>query len=267
VERPVIVNADGWVNVEDLAPTVVLYHQISPEEARWVYQELVDIPTLAVVDVKGGVKKTTASVHLAFAIHRATGKKVMIGDCDQYHSVADWRNAAEAAGDPWPDDIIVVSASGDNFHFDLVEAAKEHGVEYLVIDTPPNDPEAARRAMLGADVILSPSGPFPMDIRRLSYGLLIAHEVVEMRGGTIEPRALLTGVKMGTKLYKAARLYLDEVGLRLLGNMPIRDITAHAENFGTSLASLHDYEWVASDILPILNDTNARAIAAATTNR
>jgi cellulose biosynthesis protein BcsQ len=260
VERPSIVNADGWVHVEDLDPSVMLYRTIGEEEARWAYQQLKSVPTFAVVDVKGGVRKTTLAVHTAFSLHRVTGKRVMLADCDQYHSISDWQKTAADKGDPWPDDIIVVSAAGDNAHFDIIEAVQEYRPDYLGFDTPPNDPAAARRALLGADLLISPSGPYEMDIRRLVYGVQIADEVIKMRGGSIDARVALTGVKMGTRMYEQARQFVAGVGLRILGNAPFRDLGGHAENFGTSLKKLYDYTWTAEDILPIFQAATANRV-------
>lgn len=250
MQRPSIVQNDGWVHVDDISPNVILYRKIDKDEAKYVHEAMRDVRVIAVIDVKGGVKKTTAAVHIALGLHRRDRGTVLIGDCDQYHSVADWSNEAARedpangkVADPWPDDVVVVSSSGDDFHFDLVDAVQEHRPKYLVIDTPPNDEDAALRALLLADVMVMPTGPFEMDIRRLSYGLNVAVNASRLRGRMIEPLALITGAKLSTTVYKKACRYLDEKGVRFV-QMPIRDLVNHARAFGTSVPDLNDYDYV-----------------------
>lgn len=254
MQPPMIVNEDGWVYAGDLSENVILYRRIDSEEATYVYEALKGVQVVAVVDVKGGVKKTTSAVHIAHGLHRYKDAKktVLIGDCDQYSSVTDWQQLAESQNDPWPEGISVVTSSGDNFHHDLIAEVRRIKPDYLVIDTPPNDEDAALRALLGADVMLTPTGPFPMDIRRLSYGLQVGAEVVSLRGGTIKPLAMLTGVKMGTAVFRTARQHLDRQGMDYL-NMPIRDFIKHAEAFGTSLPDLNDYDFVPKELVPMLD--------------
>ena len=255
---PQIVNEDGWVNVEDLSDNVILYRKIGAEEALYTDQAMSGTKVVAVTDVKGGVKKTTTSVHLALGIHRFTKGTVMIGDCDQYHSVQAWyseaRDGDEAKGkkpDPWPEEVTVVTAFGDNFHHEIIEAVQEQRPDYLILDTPPNDEEAALRALLLSDIMLTPTGPFSLDLGRLVYGLRVANKAAKLRGRDIEPVALFTGCKMGTNLYREARKELEEKGMGFV-NMPVRDLLKHASAAGTSVPNLHDYAFLPNEIVPIL---------------
>lgn len=249
---PPLVNEDGWIDADLLSPNVILYRNIEAEEALYTYEALGHVPTVAIVDVKGGVKKTTTAVHTAFGLHRMPKgrrktRKILIGDCDQYHSVADWQARAAENGDPWPEEIVVVSSGGDNFHHELIDAVAEHKPDHLVIDTPPNDEDAALRALLGADVLLMPTGPFDMDIRRLSYGIKAGGRVLQLRKGYLEALAVLTGCKLGTKIYKDARKDLIASGISFV-NSPVRDLVQHAHAFGTSLPNLNDYDFVTYDL-------------------
>jgi chromosome partitioning protein len=259
LQIPEIVNEDGWVNVDDLADSVILYRKIAAEEASYTDKAMSGTKVVSVIDVKGGVKKTTTAVHLALGINRFTGKTVMIGDCDQYHSVQDWYTKARDGdpetgkkADPWSEDVTVVTADGDNFHHEIIEAVQEVRPAYLVLDTPPNDEEAALRALLLSDVMLTPTGPFSLDLGRLVYGLRVAAKAAKLRGRTIEPLALLTGCKMGTNLYKKARLDLEKRQMAFV-NMPVRDLLAQASAFGTSVPDLNDYAFVPNEVVPMLD--------------
>lgn len=256
---PQIVTEDGWVHVDDLDPTVTLYHRISTEEAQYITNALPDTRVFTVFDVKGGVRKSTATVHIGHGIHRHTGKRVGLGDSDQYHSVQDWYNTAHRINrdtgqrvSPWPKEISVFSASGPNFHHQLVDELQKDPPDYFGLDTPPNDRAAALRALLLADVAIIPTGPFPLDIRRLRTGLQVATEAVKLRGRPMDVRALVTGAKMGTNIFSQAREFLREQNLPSFA-MPVRDLVLHATNFGTALRNLGDYEFVPDELLPLLD--------------
>lgn len=253
MDRFQLVNSDGWVNVGDLDPSTVLYHKIGDEEAVYMGRSMPNSKVVAVVDVKGGVRKTTASVHLGHALNRhlGLGARVLIADCDQYHSVQDWSNTAKQLGNPWPETMHVVSCDGTNFHHDIIEAAEEFEPDYVIIDTPPNDEAAARRALLLADAMITPTGPSPLDIRRLAYGLTVGVQAAQQRGRGIQAKALLTGTKMGTNVYNAALTHLQNERLDYFA-MPIRDLLAHATAFGTSVKRLNDYAHVPHQLLPML---------------
>jgi cellulose biosynthesis protein BcsQ len=259
MQPPTIVNMDGWVNVADLAPGVILYRKIDAEEARWIEHVMRGTRVVSVIDVKGGVKKTTAAVHIALGLNRYDGGSVLIGDCDQYHSVEDWKTESEredeATGkvaDLWSPDVSVLSASGDNFHYEIAAEVERTQPKYLVFDTPPNDEEAALRALLGADVMVTPTGPFKMDIRRIAYGLKAAMQASDLRDRPISPLVLLTGTRMNTSIYKEARQELRAAGLPFVP-MPVRDLVAHAQAFGTSVPDLNDYDYVPETLVPMLD--------------
>lgn len=256
MQRPNIVNSDGWVNVDDLDPATILYHLISDEEAQYVGHALPKVKKIGVIDVKGGVRKTTAAVNIALGLARYDPSSRVLGaDCDQYHSMQDWADTAAQSGDPWPDNIRVASFDGPNFHFDVIDAAIEYGATHLVLDTPPNDEAAARRALLHCDAMLTPTGPFPMDIRRLVYGLAVGVEIAEQRGRPIAAKALITGTKIGSVVYREARAYLRSQGLDFF-NMPIRDLLVHATAFGTSVPEPGDYLFLPDDLVPWLDATH-----------
>lgn len=115
--------------------------------------------TICFTNQKGGVGKTTLSIHVAAELARR-GMRVRLIDMDPQHSALDWSEARDAhelgplfALEGWPKPTI---------HKHVAE--KSTGVDVLVIDAPPQTAELARSAMLAADLVVIPVQPSPYDV-------------------------------------------------------------------------------------------------------
>ena len=89
----------------------------------------------ALIGQKGGTGKTTTSLGLAVAAARA-GQAAAIIDLDPQANAANWKDRREA---PNP---AVVSAQVSRLRQTL-KTAREHGAEFVVIDTPGKSDSAA----------------------------------------------------------------------------------------------------------------------------
>lgn len=106
--------------------------------------------TIAVVNSKGGVGKTTTAVALAELL--ADEGPAELVDLDPQGSAADWHQSAAAAGTP-------MAAT-------LARSIAGPPAGARVIDTPPGHPETIRQAIDGADLVLVPSQPWLGDLKR-----------------------------------------------------------------------------------------------------
>ncbi|MEI2781253.1 MAG: AAA family ATPase [Candidatus Competibacter sp.] len=113
----------------------------------------------ALIGQKGGTGKTTASLGLAVAAARA-GQATAIIDLDPQANAANWKDRREA---PNP---AVVSAQVSRLGQTL-KAAREHGAEFVVIDTPGKSDSAAVEAARSADLVLVPVRPQIFDLETL----------------------------------------------------------------------------------------------------
>lgn len=122
--------------------------------------------TLAIVSQKGGVGKTTISVHIAVAAARA-GYSVAIIDLDPQATAAqwgDWRNGeGEGINDANP---VVVAAPHARLGPTLKEAEKM-GVDLVVLDSPPAADAAAVAAARAADLVLIPTRASAFDLHAI----------------------------------------------------------------------------------------------------
>jgi chromosome partitioning protein len=114
---------------------------------------------IAVYNSKGGVGKSTLTVHLAVAAQQA-GESVAIIDTDPQESSMTWGRARLEAGRATPAVVAVSSAQLDA----VLEAAAEDNISLVVIDTPPHAGPGSVAACDRADLIVLPVRPSMFDL-------------------------------------------------------------------------------------------------------
>lgn len=115
------------------------------------------MPTITIVNAKGGVGKTTTAIYLAAAA-AADGHSVEVLDLDPQQSAMDWAAGAEAAGEPLP--FPVSAAEGHELKH------RKSRVEYTIIDTPPIIPSVIDAAVDAADYVVLVTTPEPASTRQ-----------------------------------------------------------------------------------------------------
>ena len=117
--------------------------------------------TLAMLSRKGGVGKTTLTVHLAVAAARA-GKRVLIADMDPQGSAAEWWRARNA------ETPELVELKPDRLK-DTLKAAAEAGVDLMVLDTRPSAEADTAAAARMADLALLVTRPGFLDLHAIAH--------------------------------------------------------------------------------------------------
>jgi chromosome partitioning protein len=110
----------------------------------------------AVLNQKGGVGKTTVTLHVAAGL-ALQGARVLVVDADPQGSARDW-----AAARTVPPLFPVVGLDRPTLHRDVLTLAADY--DHVVIDGPPRTTEVTRSALLAADVVLIPVQPSPYDV-------------------------------------------------------------------------------------------------------
>ncbi|MEM7016959.1 MAG: ParA family partition ATPase [Pseudomonadota bacterium] len=105
---------------------------------------------------KGGVGKTTLSVHLAHGL-TIRKRRVLLVDADSQGSASDWAAARE--NEPL---FPVIGMDRPTLHKELSALAGDY--QDVIIDGPPRIYDIARSAMLAADLVLLPVTPSPYDV-------------------------------------------------------------------------------------------------------
>lgn len=107
--------------------------------------------TVAVLNQKGGVGKSTLSVNLAAKAH-LEGKRTLILDLDRQGSAFDWYNARQPGSRL--DGLNVVRADRALTLPKFQDLSK--GYDFIVCDGPPRLGDVTRAAAIAADVVLVP---------------------------------------------------------------------------------------------------------------
>ena len=119
------------------------------------------MPVVALLNQKGGVGKTTLSVHLATTLAQQ-GYKVLLVDADPQGSALDWSaqrsNVQESLRCRFP----VVGLPKETLHRELAALGLDY--QWVVIDGPPRVNKIARSAVVASDFIVIPVQPSPFDI-------------------------------------------------------------------------------------------------------
>ncbi len=105
---------------------------------------------------KGGVGKTTLSLHLAHHL-TLSGARVLVIDADPQGSARDWLEAREASAP-----FTVVGLDRPTIHRDIENLNADY--DAILIDSPPRVTDIARSAILAADLVVIPVQPSPFDV-------------------------------------------------------------------------------------------------------
>ena len=111
---------------------------------------------ISVLNQKGGVGKTTLTVHLATALARA-GERVLLIDADPQGSALNWSAAREGVA-LFP----VAGLPKASLHKELPALAADY--TYVLIDGPPQVYDVARSAIMVSGLVLIPVQPSPYDV-------------------------------------------------------------------------------------------------------
>ena len=192
---------------------------------------------IAVVNLKGGVGKTTTAVHLAAGL--AERGRTLLVDSDPQASAVTW----SANGDGWP--FPTVARPFPDLHTKLVQIAD--GYRYVVIDSPPGDKRIASSAVMAADVVLIPIPPATIDLDRLRPTLELLAEVEHLHVADV--RILLTKARSRTRSRATIREALTGRDLpTLAAEIPLRE--AYNLAFGAIVPSAGpDYDAVVAELL------------------
>lgn len=149
---------------------------------------------------KGGATKTTTSMNLAGALIEA-GNTVRVADMNnEQRSAAKWARR----GDEFQS--VVISISEKQPRKDINEIIGT-GIDYLIIDTPPELMTPALKAALLSDLIIIPCPPSPLDLEA-------AEETIDLAETTGKPFMLLaSNVRSGTGIGKQLPETLKRLGV------------------------------------------------------
>jgi chromosome partitioning protein len=187
---------------------------------------------IGIVNVKGGVGKTTTAIHLATAI-AAAGTAVIVLDADDQHSSLAWSTNATARGTSLPFRVQAVEFR------DLQDTAQncEKAGNVVVIDSPPNLKDINMAVAAVSSVVVLPVSPSGVELDRLVETLAIVRLVEKMRG-SLPVGVLLTKYDRREKIAREASEALERYPIF---DTRVRSLTRY-KSFGEVPDYLEEYD-------------------------
>lgn len=160
--------------------------------------------TIAVLQQKGGVGKTTLATNLAAAAHLA-GRRTLVLDMDRQSSAYDWY-CARVDGSKL-DGLSVLKADKPLSPQKFKEISR--GYDVIVCDGPPRVGDMTRSAAVAADIVLVPLRPGPLDWWATAETLQVlesANEIrQQLRRKPVRVVFVLNGTQRGSRILEEAR--------------------------------------------------------------
>lgn len=150
-----------------------------------------------VINSKGGVGKTTVSVHLAAWLAEKKSRVILV-DADIQNSSSEWVRELELP-------IQIENLGSSSAILDRIEELSEEG-DHVVIDGPAGLSDVTKSIMLCADRVLFPCGPSALDLRAAFDAANTLHEAKDIRAGL--PKAIFIPNKI-QRNYRLSRELLD----------------------------------------------------------
>ena len=157
---------------------------------------------ISLVNQKGGVSKSTTSVHFAYWLLKK-GKQVLLVDADAQQSSSLW-----AAGMEGMKIACEVLQTPDELLERIPELATDY--EYLVVDGPASLSEATRAILFRSDLAVIPVQPSGVDLRSASDTMRLVKQAQSVREGLPMATLFLSRAVKGTRLKQEAIALLDK---------------------------------------------------------
>jgi chromosome partitioning protein len=190
---------------------------------------------VSVVNLKGGVGKTTTALYFAEAA-KEEGRAPIVIDADGERSALEWSSQGELS-------FEVVAVEKDALARQARLLEKEGRV--VIIDTPPNNREALWAASAVADHVVVPVAPTGVDMNRLRATLEVLLDVEAIKG-KLDTSILFTRWDKRKRLAREAAELLDN--FPLLGAR-IRSLTRYEDGFGNSPWYLEEYREAWTEVI------------------
>lgn len=179
---------------------------------------------IVVANSKGGVGKTSISVHLATWL-ADQGHSVVLADCDAQQSSSDW--LAEAA----PEIRTVRLADPTAILDALPQLAQE--ADYVIADGPGSNTETSRALLLRADLALVPCKASMLEVRALAQATAVLRQSQDIRHGKPDATIILSMVGKTYRLTQDMKDAATALGLPLAKTaLTLKQIYADAPGQG-----------------------------------
>lgn len=195
---------------------------------------------LVVTNIKGGVGKTTAAMHLAAAVNSTA--PVVVIDADAQGSAIRWAAAAKQAGEPLPFDVESLATRQLALKLDDLAAGR-----HVIIDTGPGDASIITAAIDVADAVVIPANASEDDVEQARV------TVKQCTALEIPCGVLLSRVRVAESLPTFWRDTLRAEGVRVFDTWVPELVRLRA--FGAGITDPAPFDQLLTEILAITPET------------
>ena len=165
------------------------------------------MPTIALVNSKGGVGKSTTAVHFSRWLEKRR-KQVNLVDADAQESSSRWLRNRES------NIKYLAFTNPDQILDDIPELAEN--TDFLVVDAPAGMAETTRAILLRADLAVCPCQPTTLDTDSTEQTLQLIKQAQSVRDGQPYALLLLSKAQKNTKAKKDALDWIKQSGFHWL---------------------------------------------------
>lgn len=202
------------------------------------------VPIWVVAMLKGGSRKSTTAVMLAFAL-ADRGEDVLVIDADHgTQGVTDWATRVYASGGELPYHVSQWTPRLGLLVPFVQQQRRETGAARVLVDVGGEAPEVLRQIVLAATLVIVPAGPEQGELARLPATAAI------VRPTGVLLAVLLTRVPSpGRGSARDARRDLVDAGYDVLATEIEHHRERYADIWGTVPANLGSYATLAGELL------------------
>jgi chromosome partitioning protein len=210
---------------------------------------------ISFVNQKGGVSKSTTSIHFTYWLLKQ-GKRVLLVDADAQQSSSQWVKGVEAV-----EVVCEVLSTPDELLEKIPILAGQ--CDYLVVDGPASLSEATRAILFRTDLAIIPVQPSGVDLRSSADTMRLVAQAQSVRGGQPQAALFLSRAVKGTRLKEEAIALLEKNSGAVLLETTIHQKQAIADSSGQSATvwdmagkpaadSAEEYDLLFKEILNLL---------------
>jgi chromosome partitioning protein len=213
------------------------------------------IKVISFVNQKGGVSKSTTSIHFTYWLLKQ-GKRVLLVDADAQQSSSQWVKGIEAV------EVVCEVLSTPDELLEKIPILAEQ-CDYLVVDGPASLSEATRAILFRTDLAIIPVQPSGVDLRSSADTMRLVAQAQSVRGGQPKAALFLSRAVKGTRLKEEAIALLEKNPGAVLLETTIHQKQAIADSSGQSATvwdmagkpaadSAEEYDLLFKEILNLL---------------
>lgn len=206
-------------------------------------------PLWLVAMLKGGARKSTTAMMLAFALARR-GREVLAIDADHgTQGITDWATRVYMSGSELPFHVAQWTPKLGLLVPFIMQQKKETGAQHVIVDVGGEAPEVLRQVILAATQVITPGGAEQGELSRLPATASI------VRPTGVPMGVLLTRVpKPGMGRAREARRDLTAEGYHVFETEIPQNLELYSDIWGTVPEELGAYDTLADELLKMEAD-------------